>query len=161
MEKGGPIRAISRSIAVLQAINRAGSMSMTDISQASGMPYSTTRRIVETLLNEGLIEREPARKHYRPTALVETLSHGFQGHGRLVMTARAPVFHGENLVGAISLVFFFIGLEDGRRGGALRARHPTSDIRHPTSDRRPRRSGRPSRGPRMCARLRRRLRWKA
>jgi IclR family mhp operon transcriptional activator len=63
-------------------------MSMTDIAQASGMPYPTTRRIVETLLNEGLIEREPARKHYRPTALVETLSHGFQGHGRLVMTAR-------------------------------------------------------------------------
>ncbi|MHB8286777.1 MAG: helix-turn-helix domain-containing protein [Caulobacteraceae bacterium] len=88
MEKGGPIRAISRSISVLQAINRAGSMSMTDIAQATAMPYPTTRRIVETLLNEGLIEREPARKHYRPTALVETLSHGFQGHGRLVMMAR-------------------------------------------------------------------------
>ncbi len=91
MEKGGPIRAISRSVAVLQAINRAGSMSMTDISQATAMPYPTTRRIVETLLNEGLIEREPARKHYRPTALVETLSHGFQGHGRLVMTARPHI----------------------------------------------------------------------
>jgi IclR family mhp operon transcriptional activator len=43
------------------------------------------------LLHEGLIEREPARKRYRPTALVQTLSHGFQAHGRLVDAARPHI----------------------------------------------------------------------
>jgi IclR family mhp operon transcriptional activator len=88
MEKGVPIRSISRSIAVLQAVNRAGSLTMMDVAHASGVPYPTACRIVQTLLHEGLIEREPARKRYRPTALVQTLSHGFQSHGRLVEAAR-------------------------------------------------------------------------
>jgi IclR family mhp operon transcriptional activator len=91
MEKGIPIRAISRSIAVLQAINRAGSLSMVDIAAASGVPYPTAYRIVQTLLHEGLIEREPTRKCYRPTPLVQTLSHGFEGHGRLVTAARSHI----------------------------------------------------------------------
>ena len=82
--RGIPIRAISRAISVLQAINRAGSLNMMEISQASQVPYPTACRIVQTLLHEGLIEREERRKRYRPTALVQTLSHGFQGHGDLV-----------------------------------------------------------------------------
>ena len=88
MEKNVLIRSISRSISVLQAINRAGSLTMMDIANSSGVPYPTACRIVQTLLCEGLIEREPARKRYRPTALVQTLSHGYVGHGRLVTEAR-------------------------------------------------------------------------
>jgi len=91
MEKHVPIRAISRSIAVLQAVNRAGSLSMMDIAHASSVPYPTACRIVQTLLHEGLIEREPARKRYRPTALVQTLSHGFQDDGRLATAARRHI----------------------------------------------------------------------
>lgn len=88
MEKGVPIRSISRCILVLQAINRRGSLSMMEIAQSSGVPYPTACRIVQTLLYEGLIEKEPARKRYRPTALVQSLSHGFQEHDLLVKTAR-------------------------------------------------------------------------
>jgi IclR family mhp operon transcriptional activator len=91
VEKGVPIRSISRCVSVLQAINRAGSLTMMDVAHASGVPYPTACRIVQTLLLEGLIEREPARKRYRPTALVQTLSHGFQAHGRLVEAARPPI----------------------------------------------------------------------
>jgi IclR family mhp operon transcriptional activator len=91
LEKGVPIRSIGRCIAVLQAINRAGSLTMMDVAHASGVPYPTACRIVQTLLYEGLIEREPARKRYRPTALVQTLSHGFQAHGRLVDASRAHI----------------------------------------------------------------------
>jgi Transcriptional regulator len=76
---------------VLQAINRAGALTMADIAEASGVPYPTAFRIVQTLLHEGLIEREPARKLYRPTALAQTLSHGFQDHGRLVTVARSHI----------------------------------------------------------------------
>ncbi|CDO38041.1 helix-turn-helix domain-containing protein [Novosphingobium sp. KN65.2] len=89
--RGIPIRAISRAISVLQAINRAGSLNMMEISQASRVPYPTACRIVQTLLHEGLLEREEGRKHYRPTALVQTLSHGFQAHGELVRTVRPHI----------------------------------------------------------------------
>lgn len=91
MEKGVPIRSISRSIAALKAINRHGSLSMMEISKASEVPYPTACRIVQTLVYEGLIEQEPARKRYRPTAMVQTLAHGFQHDDRLVKTARPHI----------------------------------------------------------------------
>lgn len=91
MEKGVPIRSLSRGIAVLQAINRGGAISMMEIARTSGVPYPTACRLVRTLVHEGLVEREPARKFYRPTALVQTLSHGFQGHARLVQVARPSI----------------------------------------------------------------------
>jgi IclR family mhp operon transcriptional activator len=82
------IRALSRGLAVLQAINRAGSLTMTGISQTSGVPYPTARRIVASLLTDGMIEREPVRKRYRATALVQTLSSGYQIENQLVLAAR-------------------------------------------------------------------------
>jgi IclR family mhp operon transcriptional activator len=88
MEKGVPIRAITRSISVLQAINRHGNLTLMEIAHEAKVPYPTACRIVQTLLVEGLIEREPDRKRYRPTALVHTLSHGFQVDDRLVSVAR-------------------------------------------------------------------------
>lgn len=90
MEKGVPIRSISRAISVLQMVNRHGSLSMMEIARRCGMPYPTTYRIVYTLIHEGLVEQEPARKHYRATALVQSLSHGYQPASRLV-TVAAPL----------------------------------------------------------------------
>ena len=91
MEKGVPIRSLSRGLAVLQAINRAGSLTMMGIARIAEVPYPTAARIIQTLLYEGLIEQEPARKRYRATALVQTLSHGYQGHGALVRAARESI----------------------------------------------------------------------
>jgi IclR family mhp operon transcriptional activator len=89
--KRGLIRAISRGIAVLQAINRAESLTMTEIAASSGVPYPTACRIVQTLVIEGMVEREPDRKRYRPTALVQTLSVGYQIEDRFVTTARPHI----------------------------------------------------------------------
>jgi IclR family mhp operon transcriptional activator len=91
MERGVPIRAISRGIAVLAAINRDGPISMMDIARAANIPYPTACRIVQTLLHEGLIEKEPARKRYRVTRLVQTLSTGFQAKDLLVAAARPHI----------------------------------------------------------------------
>lgn len=79
-----PIRSVSRTISVLQAINRHGSLSMMAIAKNELLPYPTAYRIVQTLLHEGLIEQEPTRKHYRPTALVQSLANGYESQGRLV-----------------------------------------------------------------------------
>lgn len=91
MEKGVPIRSITRSIAALKAINRHGSLSMMEIAKASEVPYPTACRIVQTLLYEGLIEQEPARKRYRATAMVQTLATGFQHDDELVRLARPHI----------------------------------------------------------------------
>lgn len=64
---------------------------MMEIARASSVPYPTACRIVQTLLFEGLIEQEPVRKRYRPTGLVQTLAHGFQGHAGIVQTARPHI----------------------------------------------------------------------
>jgi IclR family mhp operon transcriptional activator len=91
MEKGVPIRSITRSIAALRAINRAGSLNMMEIAKASEVPYATACRIVQTLLYEGLIEQEPARKRYRATMLVQTLATGYQQDDALVRAARPHI----------------------------------------------------------------------
>ena len=91
MEKGVPIRSITRSIAALRAINRHGSLTMMEIAKSAQVPYPTACRIVQTLLYEGLIEQEPSRKRYRATALVQTLATGFQNDDELVTLARPHI----------------------------------------------------------------------
>ncbi len=85
------IRAVSRAIAVLSAVNRDGPITMTGIARRAEIPYPTASRIVHTLLDEGLIEREPARKRYRVTSLVQTLSLGYQSEDALVSKARPHI----------------------------------------------------------------------
>jgi IclR family transcriptional regulator, mhp operon transcriptional activator len=91
IERDGNVRAISRGLAVLQAINRGGSITMMEICRSAAIPYPTACRIVQTLMDEGMIEREPARKRYRPTALVRTLSFGFQHEDDLVAVSRPHI----------------------------------------------------------------------
>jgi IclR family transcriptional regulator, mhp operon transcriptional activator len=96
---GIPIRSLSRGIAVLQAINRSGSATLTDIAKACELPFPTVSRLVQSLAHEGLIEKEPGRRRYRPTALVQTLAHGFQGDARLVKAARPHIVELTRVVG--------------------------------------------------------------
>lgn len=88
MEKGVPIRAISRGLKMLQTINEAGSITMMNAARAVGVPYPTACRIMQTLMFEGFVEMEPNRKRYRPTALVNTLSSGYHFENSLVVGAR-------------------------------------------------------------------------
>lgn len=88
MEKGVPVRSLARGIAVLQAVNRHGPLSMMEIARASAVPYPTAFRLVQTLVFQGLIEQSPAGKTYRPTELVQTLASGFEGRASLVRVAR-------------------------------------------------------------------------
>lgn len=99
MNNGIPIRSLSRGLSVLQAINRGGSLTLMQIARASQVPYPTASRLVQSLIHEGLIEQEPNRKRYRPTALVQTLSNGFQGDGILVQAARPHIIELTRSVG--------------------------------------------------------------
>ncbi|WP_298924403.1 helix-turn-helix domain-containing protein [uncultured Ramlibacter sp.] len=88
MEKGVPIRAISRCLALLQFINRNGPASLMEIARAIALPYPTTVRIVQTLMHEGMLECEPVRKLYRATSLVQTLAVGTHEVAHLLQAAR-------------------------------------------------------------------------
>jgi len=98
-ERDGNVRSISRGLAVLQAINRGGAVSMMEICRHADIPYPTACRIVQTLMDEGFVEREPARKRYRPTALVRTLAMGFQDEDDLVHVARPHIVELTRTVG--------------------------------------------------------------
>ena len=87
----GSIRAIGRALKVLQAINLHRSLSMTSIATLCDLPYPTAYRIVEALIAEQMVERETTRKHYRPTALVRTLSAGYQPTDDLVAVCRPHI----------------------------------------------------------------------
>jgi IclR family mhp operon transcriptional activator len=90
-ERDGNVRAISRGLAVLQTVNRGGSVTMMEICRGAIIPYPTACRIVQTLMDEGFLEREPARKRYRATAMVRTLAMGFQEEDDLVAVARPHI----------------------------------------------------------------------
>ena len=76
---------------MLQAINRHGALTMTQISKIVNLPYPTACRVVYTLVGEGVIERETSRKYYRATALAQSLSCGYQAQARLVAIARPHI----------------------------------------------------------------------
>ena len=88
MEKGVPVRAISRGFAALEAINLRNSMTMTEVSKAINVPYPTACRIVQTLVHEGFVEQEPNRKRYRTTVLVRSLSNGYRLEDEVAGRAR-------------------------------------------------------------------------
>ena len=91
MEKESAVRAIGRGLAVLRVINRHGSLNMMAIAKLSAMPYPTACRIVDTLMDEGMVEREPSRKFYRATSLVMALSHGYQPEDDLATASAVPI----------------------------------------------------------------------
>jgi IclR family mhp operon transcriptional activator len=90
-KSAGNVRAIGRALAVLQVINRHRSLSMMEIARLTDLPYPTAFRIVETLVEEGLIEQERGRKHYRPTPMVRGLSAGYRPQDRLAAIARPHI----------------------------------------------------------------------
>src|SRR3546814_13051425 len=91
MDRGIPIRSLSRGIAVLKAINLNGSMTIMEICEACAMPYATTSRIVQTLVFEGLIARDPGRKRYRATGLIPPPAQGLTGSRRPAPARRPPL----------------------------------------------------------------------
>ncbi|MEM7568952.1 MAG: helix-turn-helix domain-containing protein [Pseudomonadota bacterium] len=82
------MRAIQRGLEVLQAVNRLGSARFVDVAKATAIPYPTVCRIVDTLVDAGMLEREEGRRYFKPTPLVQSLSLGFQEDDAFVKSAQ-------------------------------------------------------------------------
>jgi len=66
-------------------------MTITQIAKDVQLPYATVYRLMNTLIQEGLIEKEATRKNYRPTALSQSLSCGYVSGTRLAKIARPHI----------------------------------------------------------------------
>ncbi|GAA4406955.1 transcriptional regulator [Advenella faeciporci] len=73
------VRGLSRGLAILKALNQmqSGHASSQQLSQMVGLHRTTVRRLLETLITEGLVRRSDSDDTYRLTIKVRELSEGF------------------------------------------------------------------------------------
>jgi IclR family mhp operon transcriptional activator len=84
------IRSLERGVAVLQFINQMGFATAGNIAKEIGLPRPTVYRILDTLVENGLIYRSPsAHKVYRLTEAVGRLSGSFDKSDPLSQAASA------------------------------------------------------------------------
>src|SRR5579871_1462844 len=81
------IRALSRGLKVLTALNRLQRAAISDLTGDTNLPRTTIYRILETLRLAGYVERD-AHDCYRPTIRVRALSEGFDVEALLVQLAK-------------------------------------------------------------------------
>lgn len=72
------VRGLQRGLAVLRAVNALGSATAADIARQTGLPRPTAHRLLETLREEGFVQRVGLRDAYRLTLAVKSLSGGYK-----------------------------------------------------------------------------------
>lgn len=83
------VRAASRVLAVLQAMNREPHSTLHSLHGATGLPKSTLVRLLKTLTADGYVSSDPRHAGYQITSLVTSLSSGFHGDPLVVEAGRA------------------------------------------------------------------------
>lgn len=72
------IRSLARGVAVLEHLNMAEGATVAAIAQKARLPRPTVYRILDTLVEQGLIYRSPSSHNlYRLTGNVRALSDGY------------------------------------------------------------------------------------
>ncbi|MAE96074.1 MAG: transcriptional regulator [Deltaproteobacteria bacterium] len=72
-----PLQSLARSLEVLRLLNLRPLTSVAALHRDSGLPKPTLVRILETLVHEGYVLRDPSGGGYRVTSAVRSLSEGF------------------------------------------------------------------------------------
>ena len=83
------VRALTRGLDILQALNRVGSAKVAELAQASGLDRTTTYRMLATLAEYGLVRANPANEEYVLTERVRRLSEGFTERDRTTQIVTA------------------------------------------------------------------------
>jgi IclR family mhp operon transcriptional activator len=82
-----PIRALERSIDVLQVLQDSKAMELKDLNQATGLPKATLLRVLKTLHGRGLVWRRMADRAYLPSVAWRRRTHPIDDEARLVEIA--------------------------------------------------------------------------
>lgn len=88
-EKEGGIRAASRILSILQAMNREPYSTIQSLHEATGLPKPTLIRMLRTLEADGYVSNDRRQAGYQITSLVTSLSSGFHGDPLVVEAGRA------------------------------------------------------------------------
>ncbi len=65
MDDGGNLRSVRRAISALEHISEAGELGVSELGRRLGVHKATASRLVATLAERGLLERDPATEKYR------------------------------------------------------------------------------------------------
>lgn len=87
--KSSEIRAASRILTVLQAMNREPYSTIQSLHEATGLPKPTLVRMLKTLEADGFVSNDRRQAGYQITSLVTSLSNGFHGDPLVVEAGRA------------------------------------------------------------------------
>ncbi|MGV3650454.1 MAG: helix-turn-helix domain-containing protein [Devosia sp.] len=83
------VRAASRVLMVLQAMNREPHSTILSLHRATGLPKPTLVRLLKTLVANGFVSNDKRQSGYQITSLVTSLSSGFHGDPLVVEAGRA------------------------------------------------------------------------
>lgn len=86
----GQIRAVTRALIVLEAINRLQKPNMISIARDVGLHYSTVYRLTQSLVNSGFVGYSSATRVYWPAPRCQLLSSGF-GEAERLRTLATPL----------------------------------------------------------------------
>jgi IclR family mhp operon transcriptional activator len=104
MANGYSVRALTRGLDLLAALNARGSATLAELSAATGLPRPTAFRLLRTLCEQDFVCRDVDSDRYRPAARVTSLSSGFEEDAWLFEHAREPLERlGDELVWPLSL----------------------------------------------------------
>ncbi|MFC0388497.1 helix-turn-helix domain-containing protein [Muricoccus vinaceus] len=73
-----PVRALSRGLEVLTALNRLGPSSVVALARETGLSRATVYRIMQTLLDDGFVARGASEDRFLLRLRVRELSEGFE-----------------------------------------------------------------------------------
>ncbi|WP_426959381.1 helix-turn-helix domain-containing protein [Muricoccus radiodurans] len=82
-----PIRALSRGLAVLAALNRHGSATVVTLARETGLSRATIYRVMQTLLDEGYVARGTSDDRFGLRLKVRGLSEGFEDENWIAAVA--------------------------------------------------------------------------
>ena len=92
MESARPIRALTRGLDALTALNTRDGATVSEVAQEIRLPRTTVYRILETLCDAGFVFRDAADERYRLTIRVRGLSQGFNDDAWMSQSARSLIF---------------------------------------------------------------------
>lgn len=91
-QKDLAVRALSRGLAILAALNRHGSATALELARETGFPRVTTYRLLQTLVAEGYVARSDSDDRFALRLKVRSLSEGFEDEQWIAEIAAPVVF---------------------------------------------------------------------
>ena len=76
------VRALTRGLDILQALNRSGGAKVADLASTTGLTRTTTYRMLATLAEYGMVRANTDSDEYAVTDMVRRLSEGFTERDR-------------------------------------------------------------------------------